>query len=145
MLATQSKQVKVLYDPQNIITSSYFLRGFPNHQGGPGNPSAPIGFNGKSITNIRSRSAMRGAEFHGNTRRDSTTRILSILSKGVCSFSIVRQAMQTKFGITLQHWILWERIFFSLPCDKYWSNLQTVSELKFCFDFKMSVLRVIFC
>ena len=44
----------------------------------PGNLSAPIEVNAFRTTNFRSSSAMRGAEFHGNTRRDSTTRILSI-------------------------------------------------------------------
>ena len=46
--------------------------------GGPRNPSAPIDVNAFSNTNFRSLCAMRAAEFHGNTRRDSTTHILSI-------------------------------------------------------------------
>ena len=50
--------------------------------GGPGNPSAPIDVNAFRTINFRSRSAMRDAEIHGNTRRDSTTRILSIDTDG---------------------------------------------------------------
>ena len=55
----------------------FWLR-IPDDKGGPGNPSAPIDVNAFRTTNFRSRSAVRGAEFHGNTRRDSTTRIPSI-------------------------------------------------------------------
>ena len=43
---------------------------FPENKGGLGNPSAPIHVNAFSTTNFRSQSAMRGAEFHGNTCRD---------------------------------------------------------------------------
>ena len=68
---------------QKVSKDDHFLLRIPEDKGGPGNPYAPIGFNGKSATNFRSRSAMRGAEFHGNTRRDSTTRILSILGMRV--------------------------------------------------------------
>ena len=50
----------------------------PDHKGGPGNPCAPIDVNAFRTTNFWSRSAMGGDEFHGNTRRDSTTRIPSI-------------------------------------------------------------------
>ena len=67
-----------MFWPQDVRIGSYFMLRIPDHKGGPGNPSAPIGFNGKSATNFRSRSAMRGAEFHGNSGRDGTTRILSI-------------------------------------------------------------------
>ena len=38
------------------------------NKGGPGNNSAPIDINAVHTTNFRSTSAMRGAEFHGNTR-----------------------------------------------------------------------------
>ena len=38
--------------------------------GGRGNPFSAIGANAFRTTNSQSRSAMRGAEFHGNTRRD---------------------------------------------------------------------------
>ena len=46
--------------------------------GGLESHPAPIGLNAKSTTNYLSGSAMRHAKFHGNTRRDSTTRMLSI-------------------------------------------------------------------
>ena len=49
-----------------------------DHKEGPRNPSAPIGFNAFRTTNFRSSSAMRGAEFHGNSRCDGLTRIPSI-------------------------------------------------------------------
>ena len=42
------------------------------------NPYFAIGANAFCATNFRSRSAMRGAEIHGNMRRDITTCILSI-------------------------------------------------------------------
>ena len=38
--------------------------------GGRGNPFSAIGANAFRTTNSQSQSAMRGAEFHGNTRRD---------------------------------------------------------------------------
>ena len=38
--------------------------------GGRGNPFSAIGANAFRTTNCRSRSAMRGVEFHSNTRRD---------------------------------------------------------------------------
>ena len=46
--------------------------------GGLESHPAPIGLNAKSATNFLSGSAMRHAKFHGNTRRDSTTCMLSI-------------------------------------------------------------------
>ena len=67
-----------MYGPQNVIIGSYFMLRITDHKEGQRNPSAPIDVNAFRTTNFRSRSAMRGAEFHGNTRRDSTTRILSI-------------------------------------------------------------------
>ena len=39
-------------------------------QGAGGTPFSAIGANAFRTTNCRSRSAMRGDEFHGNTRRD---------------------------------------------------------------------------
>ena len=54
--------------------------------GGPGNHSAPIDLNAFHTTNFRSQFPMRGAEFHRNTRRGSTTCILSLnnrLTSGV--------------------------------------------------------------
>ena len=45
---------------------------------GRGNPLFAIGANAFRTTNFQSRSAMRGAEFHENSGRDGTTRILSI-------------------------------------------------------------------
>ena len=65
-----------MYGPQH-----YFLLRIPDNKGRPGNPSAPIDVNAFRTTNFRSRSAMHDAEFHGNSRRDSTTRILSIDKK----------------------------------------------------------------
>ena len=67
-----------MYEPQKVSRVDCFLLRIPDHAGGPGNPSAPIGFNGKSATNFQSSSAMRGAEFHGDTRHDGPTRIRSI-------------------------------------------------------------------
>ena len=64
---------------QKVCRGDNILIRFPENTGGPGNPSAPIQVNAFRTTNFRSSSAMRGAEFHGNTRRDSTTRILSIV------------------------------------------------------------------
>ena len=70
-----------MYWPQNVSRDYNLLIRSIIHEGGPGNPFAPIGFNGKSATNFRSSSAMRGAEFHGNSGRDGTTRILSIVER----------------------------------------------------------------
>ena len=63
---------------QNVRKDDNILLRFTDNTLGPGNPSTPIDVNMFRTTNFWSRSAMRGAEFHGNTRRDSTTRILSI-------------------------------------------------------------------
>ena len=60
-----------MYCPQNVKNVNYITLRIPDYKGGPGNPSAPL-------TNFRSSAAMRGAKFHGNTCRDSTTRIRSI-------------------------------------------------------------------
>ena len=65
-----------MYSPQN-----YFLLRIPDNKGRGGNPSAAIDVNAFRTTNFRSQSAMRGAEFHGNSRPDSTTHILSIDKK----------------------------------------------------------------
>ena len=59
---------------------------FTENMGGPRNPFPPIGINAFRTTNFESCSAMRGAKFHGNTRHDSITRILSIL--GQCMIDI---------------------------------------------------------
>ena len=67
-----------MFRSQKVCRGDNILLRFPENKGGPGNPSAPIDVNAFHTTNIRSSSAMRGAEFHGNTRRDSTTRIRSI-------------------------------------------------------------------
>ena len=72
-----------MFWPQKVCRIDHFLLRIPDDMGGPGNPSAPIGFNGKSATNFRSLSAMHVAEFHGNTRRDGPTRIHSIAERGV--------------------------------------------------------------
>ena len=55
----------------------FFIRSLEN-SGGRGNPLFATGANAFRTTNFRSRFAMRGAEIHGNTRRDSATRIPSI-------------------------------------------------------------------
>ena len=49
---TNSKRIKVLFWAQKISIGTYILVRITNHKGGPGNPSAPIGFNGKSTTNF---------------------------------------------------------------------------------------------
>ena len=67
-----------MYGPQKVSVGNYYLLRIPDDEGGPGNPSAPIDVNAFRTTNFRSRFAMRGAEFHRNTRHDSTTRIPSI-------------------------------------------------------------------
>ena len=49
----------------------HFSSEITTNKGGPRNPSAPIDVNVFRTTNFRSRFAMRCAEFHGNTLRDS--------------------------------------------------------------------------
>ena len=66
---------------QRVCRDDNTVLRFTENRAGPGNPLAPIHVNAFRITNFRSQSAMHGVEFHGNTRRDSTTRILSILLK----------------------------------------------------------------
>ena len=63
---------------QKVFRGDHFLLGIPDHKGGLGNPSAPIDFNGKTATNIRSKYDMHGAEFHCNNRHDGPTSIRSI-------------------------------------------------------------------
>ena len=60
---------------------------FTENTGGPRNPSASIDVNAFRTTNFRSPFAMRGAEIHGNSGRDSTTRIPSIQACITCKFS----------------------------------------------------------
>ena len=67
-----------MYWPQNVGRGVYFLLRCTKNVGGRGNPFSAIGANAFRTTNSQSRSAMRGTEFHGNTRRDSTTRIHGI-------------------------------------------------------------------
>ena len=55
----------------------FFITSTKN-SGDRGYPLSTIGINAKSVTNFRSRLAMHGAEFHGNTCRDGTTRKCSI-------------------------------------------------------------------
>ena len=80
---------------------AFWLR-IPDDKGGPGNPSAPIDVNAFRTTNFRSRSAMRGAEFHGNTRRDSTTRIPSIDPKdlGTIQYAVFPQDFPNSLKIS---------------------------------------------
>ena len=69
-LINNSKQVKVVFcSPEHSRGHHIFIRSTKN-SGGRGNPFSPIDVNTFCTTNFRSRSAMRGAEFHGNTRRD---------------------------------------------------------------------------
>ena len=68
-----------MLQPQTMCRGDNILRRFIENTGGPRNASAPIHVNAFCTTNFWSSSAMRAAEFHGNTRRDSTTRILSYL------------------------------------------------------------------
>ena len=75
---TNSKREKVLLRPQNVSRGGYFLVRCTENSGEQGNPLFAIGTNAFRTTNFRSWSAMRGAEFHGNTRRDVPTRIRSI-------------------------------------------------------------------
>ena len=67
-----------MYGPQNVTIDNYLLLRIPDDKGGPGNPYAPIGINAFRTTNFWYRSAMPGAEFHGDTRLDVPTRIPSI-------------------------------------------------------------------
>ena len=73
-----------MYCPQNVKNSNYILLRIPENKGGPGNPSTPIDVNAFRTTNFQSRFALRGAEFHGNNHRDSTTRIPSIAGTSTC-------------------------------------------------------------
>ena len=63
---------------QKVCRGDNILLEFTEKTGGLGNPSATIHANAFRTTNFRSRSAMRGAEIHGNNRRDGATRIPSI-------------------------------------------------------------------
>ena len=67
-----------MFLPQNVCMGSYLMLRIADQKRGSRNPSAPIGVNAFRTTNIRSQSAMRGADFHGNTCRDGPTRIPSI-------------------------------------------------------------------
>ena len=71
-IATDSKREKVLYGPQKDSKGVNILIRSTENSGERGNPFSTIGRNAKSVT-------MRSAEIQGNTRRESTTRILSIL------------------------------------------------------------------
>ena len=59
-----------MYGPQKVDTGDDFLLRLTKNTGGQRNPFSTIGFNGESTTNLRSSSAMRGAEFHGNSGCD---------------------------------------------------------------------------
>ena len=59
-----------MYGPQKFSRGYIFLLRSTENAGGRGNPFSAIGANTFRTTNSRSRSAMRGAEFHGNTRRE---------------------------------------------------------------------------
>ena len=62
-----------------VIEGDTFLIRSATSKGGWGNHSAPtIDVNAFRTTNFWSRSAMRSVKFHGNSRCDSTTHILSI-------------------------------------------------------------------
>ena len=59
-----------MYWHQKVGRGGYFLLRCTKNVGGRGNPFSAIGANAFRTTNSQSRSAMRGAEFHGNTRRE---------------------------------------------------------------------------
>ena len=67
-----------MYWPQHFSRDDNILLRFIGNTGGPRNSSATIDVNALRTTNFRSLSVMRGAEIHGNTRRDGPTRIRSI-------------------------------------------------------------------
>ena len=69
-----------MYWSQKVGRGDYFLQRSAEITGGRSNPFSPIGANAFRTTNFRSRFAMRGAEIHGNTCRDSTTRIPGIVT-----------------------------------------------------------------
>ena len=71
-----------MFSSQKYRRGNYFSIRSTENSGGRGNPFSTIGINAFRTTNFRSSSAMRVAEFHGNTGRDSTTRILSIVASG---------------------------------------------------------------
>ena len=77
-LVNIGKEVKVVYWSQKVCRSDDFLLRSTENSGGHGNSLFATGANAFRTTNFRSRLAMRGVEFHGNTGPDSTTRILSI-------------------------------------------------------------------
>ena len=69
---------KLCFGLKKIVGGDNLLLRSTEKSGGRGNPFSAIGVNAYRTTNFRSRFAMRGAEIHGNMRRDGTTRILSI-------------------------------------------------------------------
>ena len=69
----------------------FILLRFTENTGGPRNHSPPIEVNAFRTTNFRSRFAMRGAEIHGNTRRDGPTRILGIREGASGSVGTINQ------------------------------------------------------
>ena len=69
---------KSLVSVSNVSRGDTFLLRSTENLGGRGNPFSPIDVKAFHTTNFRSRSAMHGAEFHGNTRREGATRIRSI-------------------------------------------------------------------
>ena len=68
-----------MFWPQKDRRGDNFSLRSTEKSGGQGNPFAAIGFNAFRTTNFRSHFAMRGAEFHGDSGRDSTIRIPSIV------------------------------------------------------------------
>ena len=78
MQSTNSKRVEVVYWSQQYSRGHRFFVRSTENSGGRGNPLLSTGANAFRTTNFRSRFAMRGAETHGNTRRDGPTRIPSI-------------------------------------------------------------------
>ena len=80
IIATNSKRVKVVFWSKKVCRGDNILLRFPENEGGPGNPSTPIHISAFHTTNFQSSSAMRGAEFHGNTHCDGPTRTRSIVA-----------------------------------------------------------------
>ena len=76
----------MFWSPKHSRVHHIFIRSTEN-SGGRGNPFSPIDVNTFRTTNFRSQSAMRGAEFHGNSPRDGPTRIRSIQNLRHCSLN----------------------------------------------------------
>ena len=97
--STNSKREKVFFWSQKDSRGDYFLPRSAEKSGGWGNPFSAIDINAFRTTNFRSSSAMRGAEIHGNTRRDGPTRILSI------GYIVQNSKVEMSFNLTETAWM----------------------------------------